>query len=295
MDYADVRTHIRLSSIEVDVKASNYLPSYLWTIFFKIDGDTVYVGEDLMLHGSATVVGTPGDHGDLPGNGALSNVAIPSQLGEFRTVLTPIPIRFVSGINVPGVVGCVAILLLEEDTPADAVAQGHQALNSSLQNALDAEISKLGVNNQNITDADVKAITEQVTNAVKKAITNSLSTWEQIVTWLGFENQDNLIGTAIYRFNAQNDLADSAPQGISLQNGYPDPSPIVYTFQVSAFPIIIGESVWTFHGTIIGDPLPISLRRVLVGLGYQQPLPGVREAMGTHLVKSLRAWIDAVR
>jgi hypothetical protein len=32
---------------------------YLWTVFFKIDGDSVALTESLMLSGHATVVGTP--------------------------------------------------------------------------------------------------------------------------------------------------------------------------------------------------------------------------------------------
>ena len=39
---------------------------YLWTVFFKIDGDTAVVNTSFTLQGSATVVGTPGNHGDLP-------------------------------------------------------------------------------------------------------------------------------------------------------------------------------------------------------------------------------------
>jgi len=37
---------------------------YLWTVFFKIDGDTAVV-RNLALEGTATVVGTPGNHGNL--------------------------------------------------------------------------------------------------------------------------------------------------------------------------------------------------------------------------------------
>ena len=57
---------------------------YLWTVFFKIDGDTTLVNSALNLQGSATVIGTPGNHGDLPNHDvdAGENVAIPAALGE---------------------------------------------------------------------------------------------------------------------------------------------------------------------------------------------------------------------
>src|SRR4051812_1199534 len=40
---------------------------YLWIVFFKFDGDTVVVDNTngFMLKGTATVIGTPGDHGNL--------------------------------------------------------------------------------------------------------------------------------------------------------------------------------------------------------------------------------------
>ena len=57
---------------------------YLWTVFFKIDGNTAHILPSTSLAGSATVVSTPGNHGDLgpaasdvdPGD----NVAIPAAL-----------------------------------------------------------------------------------------------------------------------------------------------------------------------------------------------------------------------
>src|SRR3954464_12389541 len=38
---------------------------YLWTVFFKVDGDGVALTDALKLSGGATVVTTPGSHGNL--------------------------------------------------------------------------------------------------------------------------------------------------------------------------------------------------------------------------------------
>jgi hypothetical protein len=57
---------------------------YLWTVFFKIDGDSVALTEGLTLSGTATVVGTPGSHGNL-GNtdvDAGDDIDIPSAIGS---------------------------------------------------------------------------------------------------------------------------------------------------------------------------------------------------------------------
>jgi hypothetical protein len=67
---------------------------YLWTVFFKVDGDTVTVTEKLGLQGTATVVGTSGNQGNLKNTNvsAGENVAIPAAIGKYHTVLRPIPL-----------------------------------------------------------------------------------------------------------------------------------------------------------------------------------------------------------
>jgi hypothetical protein len=38
---------------------------YLWTVFFKIDGDTVIVGDDTFLQGECTIMASDGSHGNI--------------------------------------------------------------------------------------------------------------------------------------------------------------------------------------------------------------------------------------
>jgi hypothetical protein len=54
-------------------------------VFFKIDGDGVALTDALKLSGSATVVTTPGSHGNLGTSDvdAGDDVSIPSALGEW--------------------------------------------------------------------------------------------------------------------------------------------------------------------------------------------------------------------
>src|SRR5215468_5503046 len=68
---------------------------YLWTVFFKIDGDTTVVNSHLTLQGTATVIPRPGNHRDLPNQDvdAGENVPIPAVLGEFDVRLKPIPLQ----------------------------------------------------------------------------------------------------------------------------------------------------------------------------------------------------------
>src|SRR5271156_1779729 len=100
MSAVPIRTHLRVENIVTHLTSTGTSfinpPIYLWSVFFKIDGTTTHV--DLMgitgwkLQGTATVVGTPGNQGDLPG-GVLASffqdetTVIPSSLGNFVTNL----------------------------------------------------------------------------------------------------------------------------------------------------------------------------------------------------------------
>src|SRR5580704_9338668 len=79
-----LRIGVQLGNLHSTVEPSDcpLWPTYLWTVFFKIDGDTVNVGADFFLRGHATVVSTSGDHGDLGPNTELAgDIPIPRRLG----------------------------------------------------------------------------------------------------------------------------------------------------------------------------------------------------------------------
>jgi hypothetical protein len=171
---------------------------FLWVVFFKVDGDTVFIGDDLKLHGSATVVGTPGSHGDLPGNVAAGDtIAIPPSLGSFTTTLRPIPAPF--GKSVGGIAGMLAILL-EEDSTSDAdIAVGHAALNAAVQQGIDKLIHTLGVAKQTVTSDDLAMLEASIASSVETAIKNEVDLFQGLWSYIGFGNgQDDKIGTARY-------------------------------------------------------------------------------------------------
>ncbi len=272
--------------------ALTWYGAYLWTVFFKIDGDKVYVDENLKVQGSAQVFPTPGDQGDLSTNPSSDSVPIPAANGYFSTELIPIAVNSFN-TTVPGTLGCVAVVILQNDTPANAVAQGHQTLNDSLQQGLDTLISELSIAHSTVTDDDITALQNQVSAAVDSAIKNALGTWNQILTALGLKIQDSVAGTAVFRFSA-NDLTSSPPAGIVLQNGYPTQSQIQCAGGESAFG---NEYLWitlTFQGRIVADPLPLSLRRVMTRLGDTS----VRKAMASTSIQfqsgSVNSWTNAV-
>jgi len=192
---------------------------YMWTVFFKIDGDTVSVDDTLTLQGTATVFGSLGDHGDL-GPGGVNDgdtVSIPAGLGDWSTTLTPIPVPSLS-ISVAGVVGCVVVMLEQDDTSDEAVAAGHAALNEALQSALNDLITHLNINHPSPTDADIQAYTDQVGGQAQDAISNNVSVWDWL-TALG--NMDDKIGTAVF-YQSQTALCRAPVWGFALDQLWED-------------------------------------------------------------------------
>ncbi len=79
MDLSPLIVDFKLNTLSKTYYVSGDAPvNYLWTVFFKIDGDTVSVGPLGQVQGTATVVGTPGDHGDIFDDGNEGVRAIPA-------------------------------------------------------------------------------------------------------------------------------------------------------------------------------------------------------------------------
>jgi hypothetical protein len=182
---------------------------YLWTVYFKIDGDTVVMGDDLFLHGTATVVTTPGSHGNLGDTDVDEgdDVPVPTAIGEFQTTLKPIPVPDSLGVDdVGGVVG-VAVVLMEEDWVSDSGAEaGHAALNTFVQQAIDQLIPTLGVSNPDVTDAEIAALTAHAADAVSDAVQSAQGFWRNVASWL---NGDDELGAKTFTFSHDSLAADA--------------------------------------------------------------------------------------
>jgi len=292
MSASPVRVHVRIKDIATQLfstgtaYAGQAKTIYLWSVFFKVDGATVKVNSSLNLQGTATVVGTPGDQGDLPGGvsaayGATEKTPVPSALGDYETNLAPIPVEGTS-FTAGGVMGYVLVLIYQNGTPASAVADGHKALNNAIQQGLDGIIPTLGVSNQTITQADVSNVANQVSGAVTEAVKNGLSVWDKLATGLNDEFQDSLIGNAIQYFT-YGQLTASPPRLVAI--------PLSSSITVSP-PGYDGSPlyVFTFEGTAVADQPPYSLKQVMAFLG-DAPATGVRAAMGSSFDPSVVAWI----
>lgn len=179
---------------------------YLWTVFFKVDGDTLVVNSDgptaPFLQGAPTVVGTPGNHGNLGTSDVDEGdtVAVPAIIGEYRTVLKPIPLTTpILGLSeVGGMIGCIAVLMEEDNTSASAIARGHEALDRNVRDRLAEVLGTLSIAKPEPTDEDIAALSDKIGEAVTSAIGDGVSVLDFI---FAFGNMDDQIGSAVFRFS----------------------------------------------------------------------------------------------
>ena len=67
---------------------------YIWTIMFKVDGDTISVTDTLGLSGNATIETSVGSQGNLGTTDVDEgdNVIVPANVGHYDGRMTPIPV-----------------------------------------------------------------------------------------------------------------------------------------------------------------------------------------------------------
>jgi hypothetical protein len=179
---------------------------YLWTVFFKVDGDTTVVNTDdlghVFLQGIPTVLTTPGNHGNLGTSDVDEgdDVGIPAIIGEYRTIMRPIPLTtpVLGKSEVGGMIGCILVLMEEDNTSDSDVARGHERLDSSVREKLAELLGTLSISKTEPTEEDIDRMTDQIGSAVKDAIKDGVSVLEWLVA---FGNMDDQIGSAVFRFS----------------------------------------------------------------------------------------------
>jgi hypothetical protein len=175
---------------------------YLWTVFFKVDGETVRLTESLTLSGSPTIVSTPGSHGNLGDTDVDEgdDVSIPSNVGEWETILSPIPApASISSLlaDVGGVVGVVAILMEEDNVSDDGAEAGHEALNAAVRDSLQQIIDTRSLTNQDVSEKEIEGFTAAIEGKIKDAIVNQQNFFENFWSWI---NPDDTIGVKVFIF-----------------------------------------------------------------------------------------------
>ena len=249
---------------------------YLWTIFFKIDGTTAVLNDDLTLSGSALVVTTPGSHGNLPNSDVDEGetIPVPSAIGEWNVTLHPIKSPPSLEPLTPSVSGLIGVLcvLMEEDNVSDAGAEaGHRALNNSVESALNDLVNGYNVFSSSFGDEEMAQLIEDAKNAVKDAIKSEQSFWENVWSWF---NADDVIGTALFTF-----------QHTQLRD---------YPF-LAFYEEWRSEGHWELRGHVSSAPAcPAELAQsVAASLDRTYDLQSLRE-FRKQFPRSLQPWLDLV-
>jgi hypothetical protein len=227
--------HVRLTKLHCydENDGSGLAEPYLWVVFFKLDGETVTTRIEgnplengganarLRVEGRATVIGHTSNHRNITEEDvdARDTVPIPPGLGAYETVLKPVivshPMLGEQPI-MPGFIGCVAVLLEQDNTVHGPLAKGHRALNESVQRVIDelivtidGELAKVSlqdlkanpqrIKNEALALVNAALVTKQVEvqNKVLKAIKDDVLPWK----WLaGAGDMDDQIGmlTVVY-------------------------------------------------------------------------------------------------
>jgi hypothetical protein len=273
-----LRVGFRLSNIHHSKDEGDHLVlprTYLWTVFFKLDGNTTSVGNNLMLQGTATIMPLPGNHDDLGTSEVLGDVPIPGWLGEVRTVLSPIPFQSIPHVSTGGVIGCFAILNTQAGTPDDAISAGHNKLISAFASELNKLIPTLGPMKTMPTNEDIDGIKHQVEDQVKHTIGDNVSFWD----WLASQGSEDRALGAVILIKPHSDLADAPATGVEIDE--------TMSFDVSSHTI---HEKWRFTGRVFADPLDFSLRRFMVSVGLN-PANGIRAPMLSGSFVNVRKWI----
>lgn len=221
---------------------------YLWTCFFKIDGDNFAIEAGSGLIGSPVIVSSNGSHGNL-GNtdvDAGDDVPIPEALGTWRTKLRPIPINdaglraLMGADNLAGIVG-VVVTVMEEDGWPDSIADAGY---SAFVDAVRLGVVKVAASFQHAlakpTQQEITAAIDQVKSAastsVRAAVKNAMSGFELI--WFGtFGDNDDSIGAEAFVSDAD---ALSGSLGIDLYRRWSGDDS--------------GDGDWAISGRIRGVP-----------------------------------------
>lgn len=234
------RATIDLSRITAHVVGgddSGNAEPYLWTVFFKIDGDTAFVDSSLSLQGQSTVVATPLNQGNLLDDDVIhgEDVPIPAFVGEFRTILRPLPLQTPQGTtsDAPGVIGCAVVLLEEDNTPNSVTAAGKDALTGAVKRALDDLVPTLGIDNPEPTDEQIDEMRAQVTAAVEKAIRDEITALDFLT---GGGDMDERIGNAFFYF-LHDHLVEAGSVGLPISQRWDS------------------EGSWELTGSAVATPL----------------------------------------
>ena len=198
---------------------------YLWTIFFRIDGDCVIIGNDFKLIGKGVFHHGGGSHGNLNISSIQKGqtISIPTDVGEWTTHLKPFLIPYFEQ-KVPSIIGAISVLMEQNNVSGRGAEAGHKALNKQVEKAVNQSLEEFDPRDVDISDVmgslksyfetKVAAFTDSIQDDIKKAIQSNQSLIRNLWSLM---NADNMLGYHVWNFN-QKEILESENQSIDFEN-----------------------------------------------------------------------------
>jgi len=218
---------IKLKTLTCHNKTENWGKTvpYLWTIFFRIDGDCVIIAHDFKLVGKGVFHHGQGSHGNL--NIAEiqkgQTISIPTNVGEWTTYLTPFVVPYFDQ-KVPSITGAISVLMEQNNVSGKGAEAGHKALNQQVELAVnqslaefdprDVDINDIMGSIQNYFETKVASFTDSIQKDITNAIKKKQSLFRNLWTLM---NADSMLGYHVWNFS-QKEILESKEKSIDFGN-----------------------------------------------------------------------------
>lgn len=201
---------------------------YLWPLFFKIDGESFTIEQNIGLVGFPILFTTNGNHKNLTNQGVSSGeyVAVPENVGTWETKLLPIINHGNDNLfpdTIPGFVGVVVVLMEQDSWPNSFAQIGYDALRDSIKLGLIETAENYqhlnGIPTQNQLDNIIQSIKDKAKSDVYNAIKAAMD-GEELIKF-GFPghlgNNDDKIGEEAFIHRQDEIIIESLPVGATFK------------------------------------------------------------------------------
>ena len=310
---------------------------YLWVVYFKLDGDTMNwrVSRDgsefgLTLEGTPVVSVPAGGHGNLGVSEAGKTVdagetlPIPGSVGEWRSVLRPLPIRSDRDLSLvlpdgtpietsSAFAGFVALFLEEDAVSNDTILEAHAVFEKESRTALSDLTSGLSIDltpfiTQGqvptpeqalalvVQQVDLGAVAQQILESVDETVRDVVMAQVLVPIAAAFlAGNPSLFGVSLVNADVDDLIGgavivlsqDQLAQGRTFW-GWKSPLPVPVEHPADVVFEGGGEDgSWEFAGRAFSiDVTSLAANLELAGF---DPANGVRQAVGTG---SVQEWIE---
>jgi len=205
MDLKALKIKLQLEKIICRDEADGHgkAEPYMWTVFFKLDGNKLSLNEQLKLDGEGDIITTPGSHNNLGVRKAKAGdiIKIPGKIGQYDTQMKPIPVfdalKPVLPNGIGGIIGVVTVLLEKDHVSKQGAEAGHKALNQGVKEAMLKLVKSRTFNNPNVSDEELNMFTKDIIEDTEKAIIKKQNIIQNLWSVI---NKDDVIGVKVFYF-----------------------------------------------------------------------------------------------